>query len=313
MQHETASLRMIQGSRKSCCGDSKTDTISRLLQWGGRSLKVLGAQESQLDAERLLEEVSGLERSSLYLNRSQSVPKDVGERYRRLITLRKGRVPLAYLIGKAYFWNEVLEVGPGCFVPRPETETLVERLQEELKRRDQEFFSFLDLGTGTGAIGIALLRIFPEARATLVDLSETALEFARGNVSRYQLCERAVVVCSNLFERFRLEGDRRMWDVIICNPPYFSAADWKEVAPEIFSEPREALDGGADGFDFYRRIIGECGEFLKPGGLLVFEIGWKQAKGLCRELDQKGFFQGIQVFKDHGGTDRVVMARLRSL
>ena len=294
--------------------------LSDLLSWGMQELKALGPLEARVNAERLLEEITGLARHEIY---SGETDETTDRKFRRLVGQRKKRIPLAYLVGKAYFWNETLEVEPGCLIPRPETETLVERFIEKSGFPANGQFQFLDSGCGSGAIGIALLRHFPNAEAVFCDISEKALEVTRRNLKRYGLSTRAQVVKSDLFENLTGPGPiekNRMgpgpvsakWDAILSNPPYLGASDWKVLEPEILFEPREALDGGNDGLGFYRRIAREAGPFLRREGRLVLEAGIFQAEKISDLLSQTKLFREIQIFKDSIGIDRVVMARLGS-
>ncbi len=195
--------------------DSK---INSLLEWGRRELAGLGPEESKASAERLLEEVLGFERTFLYLKAGERVSKKRAGVYCRLILKRKTRVPAAYLLQKAYFWNEVLEVRSSCLIPRPETEILVETFIRHSGIQKQSSFIFLDLGTGTGAIGIALLRHFPRACGTFSDISRSALRVTKRNLKHYRLLSRAEIVCSDLFEKFLKK--KRRWDAVLSNPPY---------------------------------------------------------------------------------------------
>ncbi len=297
------------------------NTFGELLLWGIRQLETsVGSEEAPVSAERLLAEISGRERFELILAADSHFPAGLGEKFRELALRRKKHIPLAYLLGKAHFWNEVLEVGEGCLIPRPETEILVEKFLEISGFKPDRYFSFLDLGAGSGAIGIALLRIFLKARATFSDVSKKALALTRANLVHYGLLERAEIVCSDLFEnspppysssRETGGGQEGGWDVILSNPPYLAEQDWKNAQPEILFEPREALDGGKDGLDFYRRITRESPAFLKPGGWLGLEVGIHQARTVAGWLEQNSFFEQVQIFKDHAGIERVVMGQVR--
>lgn len=277
-----------------------------LLSWGKEELESLGPEEAQASAERLLAGVLSLERYRLYLGPGEEIPEGKAEEFRRLVRERKRRKPLAYLLGKVSFWNEILEVGPGCLIPRPETELLVERFLENCGCRETDPFTFLDLGSGSGAVGIALLRYFPKARVIFSDISAEALEITQKNLGRYGLQNRVEVVCSDLFEAFQKSG--RKWNAILSNPPYLSQGDWEKVEPEILFEPRTALDGGNDGLDFYRRIAEQAERHLQPGGWLALEAGIHQAEKI-RPLLTEGSFKNIRIFKDHSGIERVVLAQ----
>ena len=282
-------------------------TSLSLLSWGKDQLQSLGSLESQVNSEWLLAELTGLERSQLYLEMNRQISREIETRFRNLIRKRKKRTPLAYLLGKTFFWNEVLEVSPGCLIPRPETEILVEQFIKDSGFKQNDSFSFLDLAAGSGAIGIALLRHFLQAKATFSDISSNALCILRNNLTRYNLWTRSQVICSDLFTAFR---DQK-WNAIVCNPPYLAESDFSELQPEVLQEPREALAGGRDGFDFYRRIVKQAKGHLVSGGWLFLEIGKGQSEIICGWL-QENRFQNIQCFKDHAKIDRVIMAQANS-
>lgn len=281
-----------------------------LLDWGEKqlaSLDSLGSSESRTNAEWLLEDLAGIHRHQIYLEAnpkiSSKVPIEIASKFRQLVAERKKRIPLAYLTGKTVFWKEVLEVNPACLIPRPETEILIEKFIEITGWKADHPFTFLDLGTGSGAMTVALLRYFEKAQATLSDISEKSLEIARKNLDSYKLLDRAELVRSDLFENCA----KRRWDAILSNPPYLAEADWKEIQPELLFEPREALDGGKDGLHFYRRIASESKKYLSPQGWLMVEVGQGQAEKVG-ELFLNHGFKNIQIFKDHSDIKRVVTA-----
>lgn len=290
---------------------SQSFTLAKILEWGKKELEFLGSAEAAEEAEKLLEEIVDSPRSTLYLEAERQIPAKDLRQYQEWIQCRKKRIPLAYILGKAYFWEESLEVGPGCLIPRPETEVLVERFIEVSGFSKENRFHFLDAGCGSGAIGIALLRYFQNARATFLDSSENALQFTRRNLARYSLGDRAEVVHSDLFEAVRSAAGEnpRKWDAMISNPPYLSKEDWENLAPEILFEPREALDGGRDGLAFYDRILSEATEFLNPGGRLALEVGKGQAACVRVKMQKSNFFREIQIFKDYNNIERVVLGR----
>lgn len=279
--------------------------VADMLRWGQDELAFLGSEEARASAERLLSAVLARDRTGLYLEARSRVSEDEAGAYREFVGRRKKRVPVAYILRRTDFWNETLTVGPGCLIPRPETEILVECFLETAGFGRDSSFSFLDLGCGTGAIGIAILREFPEARAVFSDVAPEALEIAGENLEHYSLKERAETVASDLFSG--LAG--RSWDAIVSNPPYLSEADWKGVEPEILCEPRAALDGGRDGLDFYRRIVREAPGHLNPGGRIFVETGLGQAPRVAGWLREARFSE-VEIFQDHGGIERVVKAHL---
>lgn len=282
-------------------------TLSELLQWGKAELALLGSDEGDASAEVLLSEVLNLSRTSLYLEARQSVSDDHVRIYQEWVAGRKLRTPTAYLTGVAHFWNETLSVDAGCLVPRPETETLIKAFIDCSGFSQNSSFSFADLGSGSGAIGIALLRTFPKARASFLDISDKALAVTRRNLQRYGLLDRAETVRTDLFHQCA----GLSWNAIISNPPYFSQQDWAEVEPEVLKEPREALDGGNDGLIFYRQIAEEAAKYLRASGFVLVEVG-KGQSAQVGEIFLGQFWGGIQVFKDNLNIERAVMARMGS-
>lgn len=293
---------MLRGAKK-----APRDDMKSLLKWGYRELVKLGPQEAKASVECLLSEVLELERTFLFLNADDCVSKNKAAKFRRLILKRKARVPVAYLLQKAYFWDEVLEARPGSLIPRPETEILVDAFISHSGFQKKSSFSFLDLGAGTGAIGIALLRHFPNARAVFSDISTKALSLTKKNLTRYGLLNRARIICSDLFERF--SPRREKWDAIISNPPYIATKDLAGLEPELKFEPAIALDGGKDGLSFYRNILRHANKFLTPNGWVAFEIGEGQAPEIGKLISRNEYTQEF-LLKDFSGIERVVMARV---
>ena len=286
-----------------------SEATGALLSWGIKQLKGLGAQESRASSERLLAETLGIERSFLYLEAGQPVSSAQAGRYRNWIRRRAKRIPVAYLLKKAYFWDEVLEVSEACLIPRPETEILVENFIRHSGFSKESRFSFLDIGTGSGAIAIAILRHFPNARAVFSDISAKALAVAKRNARRYGLLKRAKFQKSDLFSAWNKK--LVVFDAVISNPPYVADEDWKTLEPELMREPVAALRGGKGGFFFYREIGREAKKFLKPGGLLVFEMGAGQA-GEIKKILRREAYAKPEIYRDYLKVDRVLMARVKA-
>lgn len=297
----------LEARRKRASG-KKIRTLGQALEWGLQTLRFLGSREARISSERILGDILGFERVRLYLEAGNRMPPRQLARFRRLVGLRKKRFPLAYILKKAVFWNETLEVGPGCLIPRPETEILVEKFIERSGFRKDEPFSFLDLGCGSGAIGIALLRYFSRARGVLSDISPAALKMTRGNLGRYGLLARTEAVHSDLFKGF-VGREEKGWDAIVSNPPYVADGQMAGLQPEVLREPERALRGGPDGLFFYRRIAGEACQFLKPGGILMLEMGYGQDRKIQNLIKETGRFSKAVIFKDYSGIPRVLMAR----
>ncbi len=220
--------------------------------------------------------------------------------FEELVERRRDDVPTAYLIGKREFYSLSLKVGPAVLVPRPETELVVETALELLA--DDAPVDVLDLGTGSGAIALAIKYERPQVRAIAVDASTAALALARGNAVALGLDIEFVE--SNWFE---VLGGRR-FDVIVANPPYV-ASDDPALAGALRHEPAAALDGGPDGLDAVRAIIGAASDYLLPGGALILEHGDAQGEA-ARAIAFGSGLTDAQTRKDLAGRDRVLVARL---
>jgi len=314
----------------SMVSDPKDGSIRSLLQKGENSLLEAGIEESREETLRILE-VLGISRTSVYLGGERKVSEEEERRFLKIVGERMTRRPLAYILGETCFREETLWVNEHCLIPRPETEILVEKVIAAIREKRQVFcgspagengrmgsggnptrkFSFLDIGTGTGAIAISLLRTFLNAEGTLLDISREAIEVARRNVQKYGLEGRARLIPGDFFKLSQgpAESDtpRFVFDVIVSNPPYLSELDLQNIQPELKYEPREALDGGKDGLHFYRRLIPLAKGWLRAGGLLALEVGAGQSGMVSKWLQDAGY-DSIHRFEDYLGIERVVTA-----
>ena len=194
------------------------------------------------------------------------------------------------------------KVTPAVLVPRPETELLVESVAKAAVGAGAE--NLLDIGTGSGAIIVSLLDLLPQSRGTAVDISAAALVVAGENAENIGVGERLTLVESDLFSK--LDCNKK-FDIIVSNPPYIPAAAIAGLAADVQKEPLGALDGGADGLDFYRRIVSGCEIWLQPDGLLAFEVGIDQAQSVCQLCRQAGLIV-TAVRKDYAEIERMVFA-----
>ncbi len=281
------------------------ETISSLLAKSTGYLKEKGSTSPRLDAELLLAEVLGGSRVDLYVNFGQPLSKGEIDRYRELIRRRAGGEPVAYILGRAYFHNLTLKVDRNVLVPRPETEHVVESALKYLMEREwQRPPRMLDAGTGSGAIAISVAAGFPDAEVVASDASGGAIRLAEDNALTAGMGERICFVRSDLFEGL---DPTDTFDLIVSNPPYISDEEWPGLPRDVRDfEPREALYGGPDGLDFYRRLAVEAPQYLRPRGCLIMEIGYRQAAAVTGLLGDTGLFEVVQVEKDYSGHDRVV-------
>lgn len=247
----------------------------------------------RLDAELLLAHALGITRERLLLDPPPTVPPA----FAGLVTRRLSHEPVAYLTGTRAFWTIELAVGPGVLIPRPDSETLLEAALARFGTRGPA--TILDLGTGPGTLLLAALDQWPGAVGVGIDVSETALDYARANADRLGLADRARFVAGG----WRGSGDR--FDLILCNPPYVAGGD--ELAREVRDhEPAAALFAGADGLDAYRALAPLLPAQLAAGGVACLEIGAGQAAAVTALLAATGL--AVVLRRDLAGHDRCLVA-----
>jgi release factor glutamine methyltransferase len=275
-------------------------TVLKLLQWTADYFRDKGIESPRLDAELLLSATLEMDRVALYMNFERPLIADELARYREKVRRRADREPLQYILGETEFWSLPFSVNPFVLIPRADTEVLV----EEALKRIAGCSNVLDVGTGSGAIAVALAHDQPELRVTALDRSEEALEVARGNARRNGVLEH--VDC--------LAGDLNSlppgpFDMIVSNPPYIPSRDWEQLMPEVRDhEPRLALDGGDDGLEAYRRVAVQALKILSPGGWLLVEVGIGQAAVVSALFKAAGLTDVAQR-DDYAGIPRVVMGQ----
>ena len=211
-------------------------------------------------------------------------------------------VPLQYLLGEWEFYSLPLKVGPGVLIPRPDTETLIDKALIKLSGRKNPVIA--DLCAGSGAIAIALAVNLPDAACTAVELSENALVYLRQNIALHQLEERVNILHADIRRPLELP----MLDLLISNPPYLSKEEMEHIPPQVRCEPPLALVAGDNGMDFYP-VLGQRGsELIKPGGFLIVEVGINRAERVCKIF--AGYkFEKIETFLDCSGIKRCVCAK----
>ena len=266
---------------------------------GMQKLKEAEIGEAQLDARLLLEEVCGTDHNTLLCHGDREVSEAEEEQYRRALEQRAVHVPLQHLLGYQDFMGLRFQVNEHVLIPRQDTEILV----EEAMRYLHDGMRILDLCTGSGCILLSLLHYSNDCEGTGVDISKEALQVAALNAELLGI--KADFLKSDLYEK--VTGK---FDLLVSNPQYIE----RKVIPTLMEEVREydpyiALDGGEDGLDFYRRIIGGAQNYLKRGGQILMEIGSGQAQAVSELLREAGFKE-IDVCRDFAGLDRVVSGRL---
>ena len=279
---------------------SETWTPLKILAWTREYLTGKGVDNARLEAEWMLCHALGLDRMGLYLNHDRPLIEQELADYRSMVARRGRREPLQHILGSQEFCGLDFEVTRDVLVPRHDTGTLIEQAAILMPHAAM----ILDIGTGSGCIAVALAKRLPEARVTAVDISPPALDVARRNAKRNGV--RVEFLCGSLFEP--LEG--RFFDLIASNPPYIPSGDIAGLEPEVRDhDPRAALDGGADGLDFYRAIIPGALCHLTPGGWLLLEVGAGQAGDVTGIIRATAGFGEPTTTQDAGRIERVVAAQ----
>lgn len=273
--------------------------IRELLHWSSRSL--VNSSSPDIDAWALLKFVLQVDDAWLIANEQTPIDPQHEARIRKLVDFRNSGVPVAYLTNSRQFWSKDLHVNSRVLVPRPETETLVEAVLNTAR----SFLSptILELGTGSGAIAIALSTEIPHAEITATDLSRDALAIAKINLGRHN-CANVKLMEADWFSG--LEG--RKFHLICSNPPYIARNDPHLEAPELQHEPESALVSGEDGLDAIRQIVSESSGYLHPGGWLVLEHAYDQAMQV-QSIMNNARFVDVHSEKDLMDHDRVSLGR----
>jgi len=279
---------------------------------GVRRLLGAGIDSARLDAELLLGCALGMSREELMIAATRKVSVAESDRYEDLLRRRLNREPLAYITGQQEFWSLGFLVSGDVLVPRPETETLVERALKHLAAiHNREAPRILELGTGSGAIAVALASELPQAEIVATEIAPAALEIARRNASRNGVSNAMRFLQGDLFTALDQELEKD-FDLILSNPPYIPRGEIAHLEAEVSRwEPRAALDGGVDGLDFYRRIIEEAPGYLRQGGAVAVEIGAAIGSLVLALFRNNPAYGDTGVHQDYSGRDRVLIARTR--
>jgi len=285
---------------------------SSLVSAGKKILAEAGVENAGRDAESLMCFVTGLDRQALFMSRDDEADDACRERFFSLIERRASGEPLQYITGEQWFMGYRFSVDPSVLIVRPETEILAEKaigyLRSVRGQNGEGPANVLDLCTGTGAIATVIALECPGAKITASDISGEALATAENNARAHGVEGRISFVRSDLFEGLGPGPGFAGFDLIVTNPPYIRSDEIQSLQREIVEhEPVIALDGGADGLSFYRRIATEAAAFLKNDACVFAEIGHDQAEEAANIFKNAGF-SGVSVFQDLAGIDRVITA-----
>jgi release factor glutamine methyltransferase len=279
-------------------------TVQELFLQGETRLKRLTLAEPTLESKILLLKAASLTEAEFFASPGRPLTRAAEDRFWRLIDKRLKRRPLAYLIGEQEFWSLPFTVSPGVFIPRPETEVIVERVKALSSGQEE---NIADIGTGSGSLAVSLAKELALARIVATDVSRRALRTAILNASRHNVSS-VTFIQGSLFAPLKdlsLEGRLHF---LVSNPPYVSEKEWRSCQPEIrLHEPKRALVPGKTGMEFIRRLIQGAARYLRHSGYLLFEIGEGQVDSALSRLDRR--WEYIKVTNDLAGIPRVVECR----
>ena len=280
-------------------------TVHDILNEATKALEAAGIPSARLDAEVLLSFCLDCDRLEFFKNPDMTISETQLVAYSNLITRRLQWEPVAYITGRKEFWSFTLEVNNSVLIPRPDTEVIVEETLRICRKIDFSEIKILDIGTGSGAIALAVASEIAGAKVVATDISEAALNLAQKNANTWGLKDKIDFRLGNLFEP--VDG---YFDIIVCNPPYISARDYEKLPAGVKDyEPREALWAGKSGLEFYEKLIYQAAGFLGKNGWLLLEIGAKQEAGVRGIMEAAGCYDSIEMRRDYAGLPRVIKAR----
>jgi release factor glutamine methyltransferase len=280
-------------------------TVHDILNEATHDFEAADIPSARLDAEVLLSFCLGCDRLEFYKNPDMTISETQLAVFRNLIARRLQWEPVAYITGRKEFWTFVLEVNSSVLIPRPDTEVIVEEALNVCRKMDSSEIKILDIGTGSGAIALALASEITGAKVVATDISSEALNMAQKNAVALGLKEKIDFRQGNLFES--VDG---FFYIIVCNPPYISAREYEKLPAGVKDyEPREALWAGKSGLEFYEKLIYQAAGFLQKNGWLLLEIGAKQEAGVRGIMEAASLYDSIEMRKDYAGLPRVIKAR----
>ena len=290
------------------------NTIRNILKSAIEKLKKSEIEFPEINADTLLAYILSCDRANLYTNPDDLMNDSDICKYNELIHKRTSHVPLQYITKRVEFMSLDFVVDEGVLIPRPETEILVEAV---IKKTDNKLYhdriiTIIDIGTGSGNIAVSLAKNISNVKIYASDISREALTVANENVLRHDVTDQIHLLHGNVFEAFSSKVKKGQVDFIVSNPPYVSKSESKNLEPELIDhEPLLALIGGVDGLFFYKQIIKDAANWIKPGGYLIIEIGETQANSIIKLMQNELHYDEIEIINDLQGKERIISAKIK--
>lgn len=279
-------------------------TVKDAIEWGREVLVKADKETYIVDAEWLLADILKCGKLDLMVRQSEKLEDEVIKIYKSYLERRTKGEPVQYILEHHTFYGYNFYIDKNVLIPRFETEELAEKAIEII--RENRFSRVMDLCSGSGCIGITLLKELPLVTCTFVDVSANAMDIVKINSEKLKVADRSEFIQSDLFSN--IKSDR--YELIVSNPPYIVSNMIDTLDEEVMNaEPQLALDGGKDGLEFYKRICKEAKQYLVKGGYLVFEIGYDQRYSVTQLMEQNGY-KDIHSYKDLYGCDRMLFGRI---
>jgi len=276
------------------------DKLIDILNWSKEYLEKNNVDSPRLTAEYIISHALNMDRLGLYLQFEKPLKNDEKKIIKDMLLQRaKKKIPFQYIVGYEEFYGYKFVVDSSVLIPRPETELLVEQILELIK--DIEAPKILDIGCGSGAIGISIAKERPDALVLGVDISEVAIKTAEKNKENNE-CKNIKFLKSDIFSSVDYED----FDIIVSNPPYISEVDYEGLMEEVKHEPKNALVALDEGYYFYKIIVENAKAYLRKTGKLAFELGQNQAEQVKVYMEKNGY-QNIKIIKDYSNIDRIIV------
>ena len=280
--------------------------LNKLIADAGRKLQKVGIEAGAAEAEIILCDILDCDRLFLYLHGPSMIDDEVVDKFNSIIEKRLTRYPLQYILGSAWFYGRKFVVNESVMVPTPETELLLESALRAVRFCRSDPVKFLDVGVGSGVVGISAKLENKALDITAIDISEAALHVARFNADRFEVDGSIQFLQSDLFETLPKER----FDIIVSNPPYITEGDYDGLEPEVKADPKLALVSGPKGLDFIERLIAESPDHLIRPGFLMFEMGYNQSQEIFEMVRSDGRYADYSLLKDLADIDRVIICKV---